>query len=143
MALAASLAVGIFIGSVALRQEPDGSVTMEDGRLYAAAALEAGLDEQLASVPAKNTLRIGVTYRNQAGAICRSFSATASSGVACRDDGRWRLEALLAAREKPAATFRMASGVDPLLAEVIASSMAGEPFDAQAERAAKGRGWDK
>jgi hypothetical protein len=35
----------------------------------------------------------------------------------------------------------MAAGMDPALAALVDSSMAGEPFDAAQEKAAKERGW--
>jgi hypothetical protein len=35
----------------------------------------------------------------------------------------------------------MAAGMDPNLAGLIDSSMAGEPFDAAAEKAAREKGW--
>jgi hypothetical protein len=136
---AATLAIGVLVGTI-IPHGASGPVEVRRGHLYAAAALDRALDTQLASAPGGD-LRIELTFRDRSGAICRSFIATSSSGLACRDDGRWALHGLLAAPEGQSNAYRMASGTDPALASLIASSIAGEPFDAAAERAARDRGW--
>lgn len=108
--------------------------------MYAAAALNQALDTQLASAPQGDT-RIGMTFHNQAGAICRTFTTPASTGLACRDPNGWRVRGLFAAPEGQAGDYRMATGMDPGLAALVESTMAGQPFDAPQERAAKQRQW--
>ena len=141
MALAASLAVGVLIGSTVLNQAASGPVSQQSGNLYAAGALSEGLDKHLASAPAPGSVQIGTTYRDKSGAICRTFTVERSSGLACRDQGLWRLQALLASPAESATQFRMAGGIDPALADIIASNMVGEPLDAAAERAAMEAHW--
>jgi hypothetical protein len=82
-----------------------------------------------------------MTFRDQSGTICRSFSESGASGLACRDGGRWQVRGLFAAPEGQSGAYRMAAGMDPNLAALVDSTMAGEPFDAARERAAKQRGW--
>jgi len=138
-ALAATLAVGIFAGTMV----PHGGgapVEVQDGKIYAAAALDRALDTQLASAPAGD-VRIGLTFRDQAGQICRSFTQTASSGLACRSGGRWQVKGLFAAPEGQTGAYRMAAGMDPNLASLVDSTMTGEPFDAAAEKAERDKGW--
>lgn len=137
-AIAATLAVGIFVGTMIPR---GGSpVEVQSGRLMAAASLDRALDTELASAPSGD-VRIGLTFRDQSGEICRSFTARSSSGLACRSNGRWRLKGLFAAPEGQASDYRMAAGMDPALAALVDSSMAGEPFDAAQERGARNGGW--
>ena len=138
-AIAATLAVGIFVGTMVPHRDGD-AMMVEDGKVYAAAALDTALTTQLASAPSGDT-RIGLTFRDQSGAICRSFTDQASSGLACRNGNKWQLRGLFAAPEGQAATYRMAAGMDPNLAALIGSSMSGDPFDAAQEKAAKDRGW--
>jgi hypothetical protein len=139
LAIAASLAIGLFFGGW-LR--PDTSpVQQESGRLYAAASLERSLDRELASAPGGGEMRIGVTFRDQDGAICRSFNDQHVAGVACRDGGHWQLEGLFNTEGPSAADYRMAAGMDPRLADVVGSIMVGEPLNATQERAARDRGW--
>ena len=139
-AMAATLAIGVLVGTMVPRERHEAPVEVAGGKLYAASALNEALDTQLASAPSGN-VRIGVTYRDQAGAICRSFTASASSGLACRDNGRWKVRGLFAAPEGQTTDYRMAAGMDPNLAALVDSTMSGEAFDAGQERAAKQRGW--
>jgi hypothetical protein len=139
-AIAATLAIGIFVGT----QVPIPShapVQVEGGRIYAAAALNEALDSELAGAPSKSPVRIGLSFRDQSGEICRSFTQGPTSGLACRDADRWQLRGLFAAPEGQTGQYRMAAGMDPNLAALVDSTIAGEPFDASQEKAARGKGW--
>ena len=139
-AMAATLAVGIFVGT----QVPIPShapVQVQDGRIYAAAALSEALDDELAGAPSKSPVRIALTFRDQAGEICRSFTQGPTSGLACRNGDRWQLRGLFGAPEGQSGEYRMAAGMDPNLAALVDSTMAGEPFDAAAEKAARKKDW--
>lgn len=138
-AMAATLAVGIFVGTMVPR-ENGSPIELQRGKVYAAASLGKALNTQLASAPAGET-RIGMTFRDQAGAICRTFTNAASSGLACREGNGWQVRGLFAAPEGQSDSYRMAGGMDPNLAALVDSSMAGEPFDAAQEKSAKDKGW--
>jgi anti-sigma factor RsiW len=137
--MAATLALGILVGTM-VPQRANGPAEVQGGKIYAAAALNQALDTQLASAPSGD-VRIGMTFRGQGGEICRTFTQPAASGVACRGGGRWKLKGLFAAPEGQGSDYRMAAGMDPNLAALVDSSMAGEPFDAAQEKAALKRGW--
>jgi hypothetical protein len=141
MAMAASLGVGVLIGASLLNRGPDAPVEAQAGALYAAGDLETGLNAQLANAPADGPVRIGITYRDRSGSICRTFTAEGSSGLACRDRDRWRLEAMVGSAATAASDYRMATSIDPVIADRIASSISGEPFGPAQEQAAKRRGW--
>ena len=138
-AMAATLAFGMLIGTM-IPQRGDSPVVAQGGKLYAAASLDRALDTQLASAPVGD-VRIGLTFRDQAGEICRSFTQGASSGLACRDGARWRLRGLFGVPEGRGSDYRMAAGMDPNLAALVDPSLSGEPFDAAQEQASKARGW--
>lgn len=138
-AMAATLALGIFAGTM-IPDRSTAPVEVQGGKLYAAAALGQALDTQLASAPAGD-IRIGMTFRDQAGAICRSFTETGASGLACRENGRWQLRGMFGAPEGQGGQYRMAAGMDPNLAALVDSAIAGEPFDAAQEKAVKASGW--
>ena len=139
-AIAATLAIGIFVGTMVPRHD-SAPVALEDGKVYAAAALSDALDTELASDPSSGGVRINLTFRDQSGAICRSFTQAAASGLACRDKERWQLRGLFAAPEGQGGAYRMAAGMDPNLAALVTSTMAGEPFDGAREKAARDTGW--
>lgn len=137
--IAATLAVGIFVGTM-VPHHGNAPVEVQGGKLYAAASLNEALDTQLASALA-GSVRIGLTFRDHSGGICRTFIARAASGLACRDDGRWDIKGLFAAPEGQASDYRMAAGMDPNLAALVDSSLVGEPLDAAQEKTAKDHGW--
>ena len=109
--------------------------------LVAAASLDQALDKQLASDGASNGVRVGLTFRDRQGSICRSFNDGAASGLACREAGDWRIRGLFQRAEGQAGDYRMAAGEDPRLAALIDETIAGEPFEAATERAAMEKGW--
>jgi hypothetical protein len=139
VAIAATLAVGILVGTM-VPQGSEAPVAVEGGKIYAAAALDSALTAQLASAPAGD-VRIGMTFRDQSGAVCRSFSEAATSGLACRSGARWQVRGLFAAPEGQSGAYRMAAGMDPNLAALIDSTIAGEPFDAAQEESVRNKGW--
>ena len=142
-ALAAALAIGIFAGDTMNGERFGGSsdlITSEDGRLVASAGLGNALDTHLASAPADGGVRIGLTFRDKAGAICRTFQNPSSSGIACHEQGTWRIHTLFQDREGPAQEYRMA-GTNAQLMEAVDASIDGDPFDAAQERAAMEGGW--
>lgn len=139
-AIAATLALGIVTGTM-LATGSSSPIVRENGVLVAAASLEDALDTRLASAPASDGVRIGLTFRDADGQLCRSFENGDGSGLACRADGDWQIRGLFKQDEASPGDYRMASGPDPRLAELIDATIAGEPFDAEAERAAKEGGW--
>ena len=138
-AVAATLAVGIFVGTM-VPQRSNAPVAVQGGKVYAAAALDDALNTQLASAPGGD-VRIELTFRDQRGAICRSFTEPAASGLVCRNGDRWQVRGLFVAPEGQGGPYRMAAGADPDLAALVSSTMTGEPFDATQEKAAQAHGW--
>jgi hypothetical protein len=115
-------------------------VTVQDGALYASASLNQALSSALASAP-NGPVRIGLTYRDQTGTICRTFTEAKSSGLACRDGARWQVRGLFPVPEGQGDSYRMAAGMDSNLAALVNSSIAGDPFNPAQEKAAQRDGW--
>jgi hypothetical protein len=139
-AMAATLAVGVFTGNQ-LSGGPASPVQTEDGRLVAGGDLENALYAQLASAPADHGPRIGMTYRDKTGAICRTFQDDGSSGLACRQGGDWQIRGLFQGAEGQSSDYRMAAGPDPRLMDIVDESIAGEPFNQAQEKASLEQGW--
>ena len=139
-AMAATLAVGVVVGTMVPHRSVE-PVQVQGGQLYAAAALDKSLDTQLASTPGAGPVRVGMTFRDRSGAICRTFTEPRQSGVACRNGERWEVRGLFAAPESQAGDYRMASGMDPNLAALVDSTIAGDAFDAGQEKAARDNRW--
>ena len=140
-ALAATLVIGVLVGTLVGGGTSGSPVELRGNEMVAASYLDDALDTQLASAPTQDGVRIGLTFRDSAGRICRSFTAAGSSGLACRDDSDWQVQGLFGAPEEQSGDYRMAAGTDPNLAALIDSSIRGEPFDAAQEKAARENRW--
>lgn len=139
-AMAASLALGLLVAPF-IRGNGGQPFEAHNGTVVAAAGLEKALDTQLASLDQSGPVRIGITFRDKKGQICRSFNGDAGSGLACRGDKGWTVDGLFSASPSQSGDYRMAAGEDPRLAALIDANIAGEPLDAAGEKAAKDAGW--
>ena len=138
VAIAATLVLGLAIG----RTMNDGSpVGVSGPAMIARGELAKTLDRQLASAQGDGEeMRIGLTFRNKDGEICRTFDGKAMAGLACRGGAEWRLQQLLPGSAAPS-SYRQASAGDPRLAASVQDMIAGAPFDAKAEKDARSEGW--
>jgi hypothetical protein len=146
LAIAASLAVGVFVGVLASRGPSGSPFEADDGRLVAAGYLDAALSTQLAgAAPEVSGAAIGLSFRAAGGEYCRTFALQAGSGgLACRRDGRWSVELLDGAASQPGTDgFRQASSaLSPAILGAIEARGAGEALTADEERQRIGAGWD-
>jgi hypothetical protein len=140
-AIAASLVVGVLAGR-SMTPQP----LLDANGLYAGPTLTRVLDQRLASAPENQTAttRIGLTFRTEGGDVCRTFSHEARervvSGMACRVDERWAIRMALT---DPAANaeYRQAGAPAPGVLEAVDEIIAGEPLDAEQERALRENRW--
>ncbi len=136
-AMAASLALAFVAGGYALRG-PNG--ISAGGDMVASGELSRALDTQLASNQAANApVRIGTSFASQGGSYCRTFESASLDGIACRDGGEWQLRQTMSG--SGTTTYRQASS--GALAEAAAAMMAGAPLDADAEKVARDKGWQR
>ncbi len=140
-AIAASLVIGIGLGTTLTGERSASPVEMRGGKIIAAAGLDQALDGQLAGSGVGSGIRVAMTFRDQAGTVCRSFTGERSSGLACRAGDDWQVRGLFAAPEGQGGDYRMAAGTDPNLAALIDSTIAGDAFDAEQEKSARDAGW--
>ncbi|WP_374525925.1 anti-sigma factor [Sphingopyxis sp.] len=142
-AVAAALVLGLTVGSHPWTPAAEVATdvgTGKGGALIASGSLAKALDTQLASnQPGDAAVHVRLSFRDRDGRYCRSFESRAFDGIGCRNDDRWRLERLIAGQ--PKADYRQASSGE--LAAAAAAMMAGDPFDAAAERAARDAGWSR
>jgi hypothetical protein len=142
VALAASVALGLFVGILVTRA-PAALYEEVDGVLVARGALDATLTSELASTPGNAGVRIGITFRNRDGDYCRSFHLPREApvaGLACRSGENWKLE-VLAAAAGAAGELRPAAAMPLAVMHAVDASIDGEPLDAAAEAAARDAGW--
>lgn len=135
-AMAASLALGLFGG-----QWLPGSGGGAPDPLIAQGEIARALDTQLASAqPSGEPVRVGVTFRNQDGQLCRTFDGS-QAGFACREGSKWRLRLLAPGSGPQTQEFAQAGSGSATVLAAAQEAMAGEPFDPEAERQALQGGW--
>jgi hypothetical protein len=147
-AMAASLVVGILVGSVGWRGTQDeaqlASLSANGGVPVAQGKLAAALSQQLASAgQVGQGVQIGVSFLSKEGSYCRSFILGSAAGLACRAGQEWRIPVL---EESSAASaggaYRQAGSQMPAaVLDAIDQRIEGAALDANAERAALQRGW--
>jgi hypothetical protein len=132
--MAATLVLGTLIGT---RLAPPGG----DERLLASGAIAQALDQQLASAPG-GAVAVQVSFKSKDGRWCRSFSTSATAGLACREaDGAWALQQLAATNSSGTQMRQASSALPPSVLAAIDAAMAGEALSAEQEKAARDAGW--
>jgi hypothetical protein len=144
--MAASLAIGVVAGALLASRGAEDSLLMEhDGDVRAGAPLAQALDSRLASEsPAHSGVAVQLSFLDRAGRYCRTFSAEAIAGLACREGGGWHVVATAQAPATNTSAMRQAASSlpKPVLAAVDAR-IAGNALDAAQERAARDGGWKR
>lgn len=144
-AVAASLMLGVLLGPQILPRDGGDS-----------AALSIALSEVLETSPSARSVKLKsgeaitpqVTFARTGGGHCRQFTlavgSTTQAGLACRDDGRWSLQALLPSSAAGSAQDGYAAAEGPSDAALDAATdalRAGDPLDKAAEDALIARRW--
>jgi hypothetical protein len=146
-AVAATLALGVLLGSQLFRGSSSLPIDTRSGQFVAASYLDAALSTQLAgAAPEGAAARIDLSFRAADGQYCRTFALEVGTrGLACRRDGRWAVELLEAAAAQPAAPdgFRQASSaLSPAMLGAMNALGASEPLTTEEEQQRLGSGWD-
>ena len=141
--MAAALLLGVLLGSRLDRPAGDAALGLRDGQLVANAALGDALSTQLASAPVAGApVAVQLSFVDRSGAYCRTFSTSTLAGLACRRDGQWRVQTLVAADAASATGVRQAASALPrAVLDAVDRTIAGDALDAQRERAARDAGW--
>ena len=142
-AMAASLAVGLFVGILVAR-EPAAPYATVEGALVARGELDAALDSQVASATTGDSgVRISLSFKDHDGNYCRTFQlerGVSVAGFACRRDDAWQLQVLAAALSSEG-ELRPAAAMPIAVLEAVDAAIDGEPLDAAAEAAARDGDW--
>lgn len=136
-AVAASLALGLVLGT---QMGGDSTIGTRDGKVLAQGALDTALTTEL-SGKAQQPVRILLSLRDTGGRYCRVFEGAEIAGIACRQDGRWRIDQLQSEGGHEQGEYRQAgSAIGDIMA--VAQAMAPDgALTAQAEADARASGW--
>jgi len=146
-ALAASLLLtGVL--AVALWRTPDvGGLALQNGQLLARGSVAQALSTALVnSQPTDAAVRIGLSFRDHGGRMCRTFlvQAQGSAGLACRTGSDWVIENVAPAPPGPGAAgnLRTAGSEWPAaIVREVGQRIEGEALDAPGEERARAQGW--
>lgn len=143
-AMAASLAVGLFIGQSADLLGPSGGEALLSSSVNGtriAATLEETLGRSASGTQAElagiGMVRIDLTFKTGDGRICRQFSLESgpqtNDAVACRTGSGWELEAF-GRRSAAQGEMRLAAGeAAPAVIAAVDALIAGDPLVGEAE----------
>jgi hypothetical protein len=144
-AIAASLALGVFAGALGWRQvqgKDASPIGRQGDALVAQGELAAALSQQLAAQA--GPVQLGISFQAKQGNYCRSFRLGATAGLACHEDGQWRIPVLAQQEGQQNMAYRQAgSTMPPAVLEAIDQRIAGSSLDAAAEREARAQGWQR
>ncbi|MGH8130226.1 MAG: anti-sigma factor family protein [Steroidobacteraceae bacterium] len=141
-ALAASVAVGLFVGMLLMRG-PSAPYEESAVGLVAREELDVALTSQLASAASDSHVRVGISFRDRGGAYCRTFHLQREAplaGLACRSGDEWKLQVLAAAPAREG-ELRPAAAMPMAVLHAVDAAIEGDPLDAAAEAAARDAGW--
>jgi len=144
-AMAGGIALGVLLAGsfgIGTLMRSDGGALIAQGQL--AQTLTTALASEQSGLAAA---RIGVSFWSKDGSFCRSFVTQGSTrgslaGIACRENGTWQIATLATAEPRTEGGFATASAEMPATVRAALNAMiAGDPLDADQERAARNQGW--
>jgi len=152
LATAASIAVavGLGVGVMMMGNGPAENLSVDLGPVAPDSALYAALEHSTSAVPvegASGAVAAAImTFETEDGTTCREFSVanqnTSQQGIACRDEGEWQVQFAVANGAPPqSGTYVPAGSGADALDSMLNAMGAGEPLDAESERALIENGW--
>jgi len=146
-ALAASWLLAGVLGVALWRAPGAGGLSLRNGQLVVRGPVASALSGSLVSAqPANPAVRIGLSFRDHAGRLCRTFmvQAQSSAGIACRAGPDWLVEGVAAAPAEAggADRLRMAGSAWPAsIMREVEQRIDGEALDAAGEQRARAQDW--
>lgn len=130
-ALAASLAL-------ALLWQPPGDARADRATGDLAAALDTQLSGERPSAAGPEIL---LSFRDDTGAYCRAYRGPSEAGLACREDGSWRIRRRMSSDADATTEYRQAGSAAAAIFAAAQEMAAGPALSPADERAARSRGW--
>lgn len=144
-AVAASLALGIWIGPWLRDSGQAPMIKLSAGVPRAGGELAQTLDTRLAAdSTAEGRVQVGLSFRASDGHYCRTFTLAppqSVAGLACRDADGWRISALSDATPAQGELRPASTALPPSILAEVDARLQGEPLDADGERMAREAGW--
>lgn len=141
--MAASVLVGVLLGTQLDRNAADPAIALREGQLVAGGLVHQALSFQLASEPVADApVAVQLSFVDKGGHYCRTFSTAAMAGLACQQGGQWTVQNLVTVEKKPEGEVRQAASALPrAVLDAVDQRIAGDALDRGGERTARERGW--
>jgi hypothetical protein len=146
--IGASVVGALLLGALGERLLSSGALTQyRDGTLLASGPLAQALNDQLGHEGTSgNPIQVGLSFKSKSGSYCRTFLVSDQqqlSGLACRDQNRWRVVTLLGSPVGASASAGPdgATQLPPVLMQTVRERMSGEPLDSTALLRARSTDW--
>lgn len=141
--MAASVLLGVVLGARFSSLGLDPTIGLSQGQLVASGAIDQALWTQLASEPDTGaSVAVQLSFINQSGNYCRTFSTQAAAGLACQELGQWVVQQVTATQAQPLGAVRQAATtLPPSLLDAVDKTMVNGTLDTAAERQARAQGW--
>lgn len=149
-AASVAVAVGLGIGVMLMSNGPAENLAAELGPVAPASTLYAALEHSPSAVPVEGASGVVaaavMTFETEDGATCREFNLanqnTSQQGIACRDGGEWQVRFTVASGAPAQSDAYVPAGSEAATLDSALDAMgAGEPLDAESERALIDSGW--
>ncbi|WP_300540531.1 zf-HC2 domain-containing protein [Maricaulis sp.] len=137
-AVAAALVLGVLAGTQLGIPGDRSILTVENGRLAPGGPLAAALDRP---GPGRGDIAVQVSFRRADGRYCRTFTASDTAGIACRDAGAWQIELAAPAAGQETEIRTAGSALPPAVLEHMDVLIEGDALSAEEEISAAERGW--
>lgn len=109
---------------------------------YASGRLASALDTQLlATQPSAAPTRMLLSFRDEAGQLCRAYTGVTGAGIACHEARGWKLRHTAAAGRADTTTYRQADSSDTGILALAQEMASGPALDAEDEASARRQGW--
>lgn len=141
--MAASVLLGVLLGTQLDRNAADPAIGLHQGRLLAGGVIERALTGQLASEPVADApVAVQVSFVGKDGNYCRTFSTAAMAGLACQEGGQWTVQNLAAVESGPQGEVRQAATALPrAVLDAVDQRIVGAALDKGGEQTAREQGW--
>jgi hypothetical protein len=150
-AMAASLLLAVVAGWAAGTWSNTPSViALNNGKVFAAAQLSQALSltqSGVATQTRSGAFTVALSFRDRAGSYCRQFSIqsgeNATAGVACFDNGAWRIVGTAAVAPQNNGIQAAAGDTPPAISALIDGIGVAQALDRAAENKAISTAWSK
>jgi hypothetical protein len=131
-AIAAALALVLFVTLDRREHGKDGVVGPQ---------LASALDTQPSGIAGPSGTKILLSFRNQAGNLCRGYANQAGSGIACHETEGWKIRFKGGAGSDEKGAYRQAGSADAAVMAAAQDMASGDALDAAQEAQAIAHGW--